>query len=444
MEEVKGNYVKPWANLIQAQQQGIGQGCPEASGEASWSAPGKDSKCAIGKVGKGALGKAAGECHARKHQLDPIYVQSVSGTDELNVLSLAQSDDDIATEGEPEAGQDRFSEFFSPGGTRKIWILEDVDDVKPKLFSEYLSIKDAMDMYRAYAAKASFDVRKERHNHDLVAKDYKHFLRSNRQLDNAAQEFIEKMGRDDAQMVVDKYMDRMKDDTTLTFEFICEKGKLVSLSWFSKMFHMIETWIPAYFRDMPLSGLMRTTSRSESMNSAFNKISHWGNSLVKFFSSFDSAMDRQRHNQCYLDHLSNISKIKSKISLKIMEHAADIDTNEVLIKVKKEIEQSLFSCSQYSVTNEEFYDRFVVMQYKDIMGSTPTVVNEEDSESECDVPEKTYFFKKESRFECTCSLFFQNGILCRHIFCIFRTYQINKIPSKYILRRWCKGVIPYV
>nr|KAJ0215469.1 hypothetical protein LSAT_V11C300147800 [Lactuca sativa] len=634
-------------------------------------------------------------------KLDPMSVQSVSGTNELNVQSLAQSDYDIVMEGESEAGQDRFSEFFSLGGTRKIWIPEDVDDVKPKLFSKYLSIEDAMDMYRAYAAKVGFDVRKgstkihtksrvlthrsmlcnregfpqtvyvdttdsknnkpprnsnikrkgypafakfrrvgnsnvfelykfeERHNHDLVAKDYRHFLRVKigpmkaykimQELNGANNVggtvvdyknqsrkvncFIEK---DDAQMVVDKYLHRMKDAPTLTFEFICEKGKLVSLfwadeaakanyrefgdvvsfdatfrtnkyhmvfvhfttidnhrksvtfaigllssettesyvwllktflktfgkqptvvltdedaamkiaierilsdsrhrlcmwhitqklpskvcaeladdmkfkkrfnkliwnsridasefnirwrsfiedyklqeiSWFSKMFHMRESWIPAYFRDMPLSGLTRTTSRSESIYSAFNKISHWGNSLVKFFTSFDSAMDRQRHNQCYLDHLSNIFKIKSKISLKIMEHAADIYTNEVFIKVKKEIEQSLFSCSQYSVTNEEFYDRFVVMQYKDIMGSTPTVVNEEDSESEYDVPEKTYFFKvvydkKESSFECSRSLFFQNGILCRHIFCIFRTYQINKIPSKYILRRWCKGVIP--
>ncbi|CAI9266395.1 unnamed protein product [Lactuca saligna] len=177
----------------------------------------------------------------------------------------AQSDYDIATEGESEA--DRFSEFFSLGGTRKIWIPEDVNDVKPKLFSKYLSIEDAMDMYRAYAAKDGFDVRKgstkihtkscvlthrsmmcnregfpqtvyvdttdlknnkphrnsnikrkrcptfakfrrvgnsdvfelykfeERHNHDLVAKDYRHFLRSNRQLDNTAQEFIEKMAR---------------------------------------------------------------------------------------------------------------------------------------------------------------------------------------------------------------------------------------------------------
>ncbi|XP_023759359.1 protein FAR1-RELATED SEQUENCE 5-like [Lactuca sativa] len=299
--------------------------------------------------------------------------------------------------------------------------------------------------------------------------------------------FIEK---DDAQMVVDKYLHRMKDAPTLTFEFICEKGKLVSLFWADEAakanyrefgdvvsfdatfrtnkYHMVFvhfTTIDNHRKSVTFAiGLLSSETTESYVWLLKTFLKTFGKQPTVVLTDEDAAMkiaierilsdsrhrlsmDRQRHNQCYLDHLSNIFKIKSKISLKIMEHAADIYTNEVFIKVKKEIEQSLFSCSQYSVTNEEFYDRFVVMQYKDIMGSTPTVVNEEDSESEYDVPEKTYFFKvvydkKESSFECSRSLFFQNGILCRHIFCIFRTYQINKIPSKYILRRWCKGVIP--
>ncbi|KAL7609760.1 hypothetical protein Lser_V15G13785 [Lactuca serriola] len=37
-------------------------------------------------------------------KLDPMSLQSISGTDEVNVQSLAQSDYDIATEGESEAG----------------------------------------------------------------------------------------------------------------------------------------------------------------------------------------------------------------------------------------------------------------------------------------------------------------------------------------------------
>ncbi|KAL6569823.1 hypothetical protein OROMI_014337 [Orobanche minor] len=113
----------------------------------------------------------------------------------------------------------------------------------------------------------------EVHNHPLVTEDFRHFLRINRQLDLSTRIFLDKMARvnigatkayrifkelkgsynveggtvvdfknqtrkvncfmekDDAQMVVDKYVRRMKEDPTLTFDFICDKGALVSLFW---------------------------------------------------------------------------------------------------------------------------------------------------------------------------------------------------------------------
>lgn len=41
-------------------------------------------------------------------------------------------------------------------------------------------------------------------------------------------------------------------------------------TWLALMFEIREMWIPAYFRELPLSGLMRTTSRSESENYFFS------------------------------------------------------------------------------------------------------------------------------------------------------------------------------
>nr|KAJ0207452.1 hypothetical protein LSAT_V11C500262530 [Lactuca sativa] len=207
-------------------------------------------------------------------------------------------------------------ESLSKSDSSRLGFLENADDVKPKLYSKYLSVDDAIHMYKAYAAKAGFDVRKgstrlntkscvlthrsmmcsregfpqnvyvdktdskknkaqrnsnikrkgcptfakfrrvgnsevfelykfeERHNHDLVTEDYRHFLRSNRvkigpmkayrimqelrgsnnvggtvvDYKNQSRKvncFIEK---DDAQMVVDKYLNKMKEDPSLTFE----------------------------------------------------------------------------------------------------------------------------------------------------------------------------------------------------------------------------------
>ncbi|PWA77326.1 protein FAR1-RELATED SEQUENCE 5 [Artemisia annua] len=43
---------------------------------------------------------------------------------------------------------------------------------------------------------------------------------------------------------------------------------------------------------------------------------------------------------------------------------------------------------------------------------------------------------------CSCQLFVRVGILCRHVFCVFKNANIEVIPSQYILRRWTKNLIP--
>ncbi|PWA63318.1 FAR1 DNA binding domain, Zinc finger, SWIM-type, MULE transposase domain, FHY3/FAR1 family [Artemisia annua] len=43
---------------------------------------------------------------------------------------------------------------------------------------------------------------------------------------------------------------------------------------------------------------------------------------------------------------------------------------------------------------------------------------------------------------CTCRHFARFGFLCRHIFCVFKSRDINVIPEQYILRRWIRDIIP--
>ncbi|XP_031111752.1 protein FAR1-RELATED SEQUENCE 5-like [Ipomoea triloba] len=44
---------------------------------------------------------------------------------------------------------------------------------------------------------------------------------------------------------------------------IMEEFDLVNNNWFVQMFELRRFWIPAYFRDVPMAGLLRTTSLSE-------------------------------------------------------------------------------------------------------------------------------------------------------------------------------------
>nr|GFA53793.1 protein FAR1-related sequence 5 [Tanacetum cinerariifolium] len=62
------------------------------------------------------------------------------------------------------------------------------------------------------------------------------------------------------------------------------------------------------------------------------------------------------------------------------------------------------------------------------------------------------FFKKDGLYNvlrnigdgsvvCSCQLFVRVGILCKHIFCVFKKANFKMIPQQYILRRWMKNLI---
>ena len=51
---------------------------------------------------------------------------------------------------------------------------------------------------------------------------------------------------------------------------------------------------------------------------------------------------------------------------------------------------------------------------------------------------KVIMDKKSRHLTCSCQLFEFKGIPCRHLLFVFRIIGINDLPSRYILKRWCK------
>lgn len=58
--------------------------------------------------------------------------------------------------------------------------------------------------------------------------------------------------------------------------------------WFSTRYLIYASWVPTYFMNIPLVGVLRTTSRSESTNSFFNRFIHRKLSFVEFWLRFDT------------------------------------------------------------------------------------------------------------------------------------------------------------
>ncbi|GKA90228.1 FAR1-related sequence 5-like protein [Tanacetum coccineum] len=130
--------------------------------------------------------------------------------------------------------------------------------------------------------------------------------------------------------------------------------------WMTKMFNLREMWLPAYFIDSPLFGLMRTTSRSESENAFFKSFTNHGSTLVNFMMCFESAMERQRYRQEVLDFRTFDSAPKLHTKLKIEIHASKVYTRKTFLLVQKEIVEVVWACQIQECKTEEGCDMVTV------------------------------------------------------------------------------------
>ncbi|GJW26756.1 FAR1-related sequence 5-like protein [Tanacetum coccineum] len=154
----------------------------------------------------------------------------------------------------------------------------------------------------------------------------------------------------------------------LTFEEkwaqLIEDFDLKKHKWLTKMYNLREIWIPAYFIDSPLFGLMRTTSRSESENSFFKSFTSPGATLVSFMMSYESAMERQRYRQEKLDFNTIDAAPKCITQLDIERHAARVYTRTMFLIVQTEINEGCWNCTIQGLNIDEGCETVIIRDKK--------------------------------------------------------------------------------
>ncbi|GJY39200.1 FAR1-related sequence 5-like protein [Tanacetum coccineum] len=145
------------------------------------------------------------------------------------------------------------------------------------------------------------------------------------------------------------------------------------------MYRLRSSWIPAFFVDSPLCGLMRTTSRSKSGNSFFSYFTSSGSTLVKFMLCYEFAMERQRHTQEKLDHQSFDSFPTLLTPLRIEDHAAKVYTRNHFIYVQKEIVAGSWLCSITGMSSDEGCTVCIIDEEKIKHVGLPEVIDKEST-----------------------------------------------------------------
>nr|KAJ0194873.1 hypothetical protein LSAT_V11C700380670 [Lactuca sativa] len=123
--------------------------------------------------------------------------------------------------------------------------------------------------------------------------------------------------------------------------------------WMQEMYGLRRRWVPAFFKDILMSGLMRTTSLSGGQNWSFQNNTLTGSYLLMFMMTFEGVMERKRRNQVVNDFNTATTLPRFITSSPIEPHAS---------KVQKEISDSDNTCFQMSVTSNNGVDTIIVLE----------------------------------------------------------------------------------
>jgi hypothetical protein len=110
------------------------------------------------------------------------------------------------------------------------------------------------------------------------------------------------------------------------------------------MYDIRKMWIPAYFNDIFMAGILRTTSRSESENSFFGNYLNKNLSLVEFWMRFNSAIEAQRHNELIADNDTLHSIPELKLHLDLEKHGREVYTHENFYIFQRELWSACVDC----------------------------------------------------------------------------------------------------
>ncbi|XP_071699232.1 protein FAR1-RELATED SEQUENCE 5-like [Rutidosis leptorrhynchoides] len=233
------------------------------------------------------------------------------------------------------------------------------------------------------------------------------------------------------------------------WEKLMDDFSLKNDSWFKYMFDVRSSWIPAYFIETEMFGLMRTTSRSESENAFFSHFTRSASNLLTFMDGFESAMLKQRSKQESLDVQTIKKNPKLLTLLRIEKHASKVYTNTIFLIIQQEIVAALYKCSLDKMDKEEYTEIFVVKEKleKRKECSNEGKKNEGSNEGKKDEGSSMEDKREGSNEE---KEFFKYKVLITcdwlihqfHTFFIMKNDNIDEIPEKYIMRRWRRDIIP--
>ncbi|PSR85428.1 Protein FAR1-RELATED SEQUENCE like [Actinidia chinensis var. chinensis] len=208
------------------------------------------------------------------------------------------------------------------------------------------------------------------------------------------------------------------------------KYELKSNTWLEGLYSDRKRWVPAYLKDVFWAG-MSSTQRSEGINAYFDGYIHSKTTFKQFVEQYENAL---------------ASKVES-------ENLEDVKSWSTYIPciTKGELEkqfQSVYTHAKVKEFQEQFVGKLDCLCSKTKEGD---IVSEYEVKQSITFGEREEAYTKQVSFiinfnaktnetHCNCQLFEFRGMVCTHQLMVWHQMGVQRVPDKYVLRRWCKNV----
>ncbi|RYR36239.1 hypothetical protein Ahy_A10g051245 [Arachis hypogaea] len=205
-------------------------------------------------------------------------------------------------------------------------------------------------------------------------------------------------------------------------EFLLNFG-LVDNKWLSDLYEDRHIWVPIYLDHNFWTG-MRSTQRSESMHSFFNKFITQNSSLIQFVKKYDNCLRSREQAERESDAADFYTVIPCATKSSIEAQFQDMYTHQKFREVQAQLRGKANCITR--LTNSA-------------LGYSVYEVGEQVSSSIFNKFVVTYD-SVAADVKCQGLLFESRGILCRHALSVLSFEQVSQVSPRYILERWSKKV----
>ncbi|KAF5471232.1 hypothetical protein F2P56_011684 [Juglans regia] len=200
-----------------------------------------------------------------------------------------------------------------------------------------------------------------------------------------------------------------------------DRFSLREVDWVQSLYEDRTHWVPTFMKDVSFAGLS-TASRSESLNSLFDKYVQGETSMREFIERYRVILEDRYEEEAKanFDAWHETPELKSPSPFE--KQMSQVYTHEIFKKFQVEV-LGAAACHLKKENEDEMTTTYTVKDFED---NQNYIVEWNESKSD---------------ILCSCRSFEYKGYLCRHAIVVLQMSGVFSIPSKYVLQRWTNAAL---